>query len=159
MKKRPVRKPNRLKNFDYSLPGFYYVTVCTDQRKSILGYVTKSDEAHPSAVVLSHAGIVTDEAIRAIPAVYPGVKVEKYVVMPNHFHMILSFSETEQPLPNLSQVVQQTKRRVSVSLGESIWQSHYYDRVIRGECDFQAVWTYIDNNPTKWSLDKYYNEG
>ena len=46
-----------------------------------------------------------------------------------------------------------------MALGKPIWQAHYYDRVIRGDADFQAVWTYIDNNPTKWSLDKYYNEG
>ena len=159
MKNRPVRKANRLENYDYSQPGYYYVTVCTEDRKPILGYVTKSDEAHQSSVILYQTGIVTEDAIRAIPTVYPGVRVEKYVIMPNHFHMILSFSETGQPLPNLSQVVQQTKRRVSMALGKPIWQAHYYDRVIRGDADFQAVWTYIDNNPTKWSLDKYYNEG
>ena len=159
MTNRPVRKANRLESYDYSQPGFYFVTVCTDERKSILGHVTKNDVSQQSSVVLSHAGIVTEEAICVIPSIYPGVKVEKYVIMPNHFHMILSFSETGQPLPNLSQIVQQTKRRVSVALGKRIWQSHYYDRVIRGETDFQAVWTYIDNNPTKWSMDKYYNEG
>ena len=158
MKKRPVRKATRLENYDYSQPGYYYVTVCAEDRKPILGHVTKSDEAHQSSVILYRAGIVTEDAIRAIPTVYPGVRVEKYVIMPNHFHLILSFSETGRPLPNLSQVVQQTKRRVSMVLGKPIWQAHYYDRVIRGDADFQAVWTYIDNNPTKWSLDKYYSE-
>ncbi len=159
MEKRSVRKANRLENYDYSQPGYYYVTVCTEDRKPILSHITKSDEVHSSTVILYHAGILTDEAIRAIPSVYPGVQVEKYVIMPNHFHVILSFNETNHALPNLSQVVQQTKRRVSIRLGKSIWQSHYYDRIIRDESDFQAVWAYIDNNPTKWSLDKYFSEG
>ena len=45
-----------------------------------------------------------------------------------------------------------------MKFGSSIWQTHYYDRVIRNEADFQAVWKYIDDNPTKWSLDQYYKE-
>jgi REP element-mobilizing transposase RayT len=159
MDHRPVRKKNRLENYDYSQPGYYFVTVCTEDRKLLLGTVTKSDAAHSSEVILSHAGVVTAEAIQAMSNVYQNVTVEKYVIMPNHFHMILSFHESEQPLPDLSRVVQQTKRRVSKILGMSIWQSHYFDRVIRGEADYRAVWEYIDNNPTKWSLDKYYNEG
>ena len=158
MENRPVRKRNRLENYDYSQPGYYYVTVCTEGRKPILAQVTKSDEARAAEVILQRAGFLTDEAIQAIPRVYSGVTVEKYVIMPNHFHMLLAFAETEQNLPSLSTIIQQTKRRVSMKFGSSIWQTHYYDRVIRNEADFQAVWKYIDDNPTKWSLDQYYKE-
>ena len=158
MENRPVRKRNRLENYDYSQPGYYYVTVCTEGRKPILAQVTKSDEARAAEVILQRAGLLTDEAIQAIPSVYSGVTVEKYVIMPNHFHMLLAFAETEQNLPSLSTIIQQTKRRVSMKFGSSIWQTHYYDRVIRNEADFQAVWKYIDDNPTKWSLDQYYKE-
>ena len=158
MENRPVRKQNRLENYDYSQPGYYYVTVCTEGRKPILAQVTKSDEARAAEVILQRAGLLTDEAIQAIPSVYSGVTVEKYVIMPNHFHMLLAFAETEQNLPSLSTIIQQTKRRVSMKFGSSIWQTHYYDRVIRNEADFQAVWKYIDDNPTKWSLDQYYKE-
>ena len=158
MENRPVRKRNRLENYDYSQPGYYYVTVCTEGRKPILAQVTKSDETRAAEVILQRAGLLTEEAIQAIPSVYSGVTVEKYVIMPNHFHMLLAFAETEQKLPSLSTIIQQTKRRVSMKFGSSIWQTHYYDRVIRNEADFQAVWKYIDDNPTKWSLDQYYKE-
>ena len=158
MENRPVRKRNRLENYDYSQPGYYYVTVCTEGRKPILAQVTKSDETRAAEVILQRAGLLTEEAIQAIPSVYSGVTVEKYVIMPNHFHIILAFAEIEQNLPSLSTIIQQTKRRVSMKFGSSIWQTHYYDRVIRNEADFQAVWKYIDDNPTKWSLDQYYKE-
>ena len=158
MEKRPVRKTNRLPCYDYTAPGYYFVTVCTADRKQILGGVTKADEAHRSTVLLSRIGVLTNEAICAIPGVYPGVTVEKYVIMPNHFHMILVFSEAKDPVLSLSRVIQQTKRRVSKSQGGTIWQAHYYDHVIRDEADFKAVWEYIDNNPTKWSLDQYFYE-
>ncbi len=159
MEQRPVRKPNRLAYYDYTKPGYYFVTVCTLNRKPVLGRVSKSDESQSAAVLLSPIGILTEQSIRRISTVYPGVNLEKYVIMPNHFHLILSFSATQHSLPNLSRVIQQTKRKVSIQAGESVWQSHFYEHVIRNEADYQSAWTYIDNNPTKWSLDKYYHEG
>ena len=159
MEHRPVRKANRLETFDYSTPAYYFVTVCTLDRKPLLSRVTNADESHRARVILTNLGKETENAIHSISKAYPGVGVEKYVIMPNHFHVILSFSASCENLPNLSRVVQQTKRLVSKKAGFPVWQSHFYDHVIRDEADFQSIWTYIDNNPTKWSLDQYYYEG
>ncbi len=159
MENGPVRKTNRLEQYDYSSPGYYFITVCTRERKPILGQVTKSDETRQATVLLSSLGTLTEQALLRISTVYPGVSVEKYVIMPNHFHVILAFSSNASNLPNLSRVIQQTKRRVSKEAGVPVWQAHFYEHVIRNESDFQETWKYIDNNPTKWSMDQYYHEG
>jgi REP element-mobilizing transposase RayT len=85
--------------------------------------------------------------------------VDKYVVMPNHVHLILVISDSLEKAPSVSRVVQQFKRAVSIHLGKSVWQEGFYDHVIRGDADYREIWTYIDNNPVKWARDKYYREG
>ncbi len=155
---RPTRKPNRLEAYDYTSPGYYHVVFCTQNRECLLGTVTKSDEAHASELQLSAYGKAVEEALFAIPGIYHGVWLEKYVIMPNHVHLILAFSDVGEPLPHLSRVIQQTKRRVSVRVGRPIWQTHYYDQIIRSEAEYRDIWEYIENNPTKWSLDQYYSE-
>ena len=154
----PKRKPTRLRTYSYSNVGYYFITICAENKEKMFGKIVGGGTLDAPLVQLTEIGKAIDDHVQSTNRI-PGVVVDKYVIMPNHFHMILSFHESEQSLPDLSRVVQQTKRRVSKILGMSIWQSHYFDRVIRGEADYRAVWEYIDNNPTKWSLDKYYNEG
>ena len=152
----PVRKKNRLQTYDYQTPGYYFLTFCTADRACLLGYVTEADETRPSRVVLSDAGIVVEESIRAIPDHYAGVLLDKYVIMPNHVHMILVFQDTGRPCPAISRIVQQLKGVITKRLGKNIWQIHFHDHVIRGETDYREIWEYIDNNPAKWALDRYY---
>ena len=152
----PERKKNRLQSYDYQSPGYYFLTFCTADRACILGHVTKSDETQQSSVILSKVGMVVDEAIRAIPAHYPGVALDQYVIMPNHVHLILILQHTGKPCPGVSGIVQQLKGVVTKRLGQNIWQSHFHDHVIRNEQDYREIRQYIENNPTKWSLDRYY---
>ena len=60
------------------------------------------------------------------------------------------------PAPTLSSVIGQYKAGVSRQLGFPIWQKSFYDHVIRNETDYQMIWQYIENNPLKWELDRFY---
>lgn len=121
-----------------------------------MGHITEADETRRSFVILSEAGVVVDKVIRSISAHYPSVSLDKYVIMPNHVHLILVLQDTGKPCPSLSRIVQQLKGVITKRLGKNIWQIHFHDHVIRSEQDYREIWQYIDNNPTKWSLDRYY---
>ena len=77
--------------------------------------------------------------------------LQKYVMMPNHVHMIL---QTEEHTP--SDVIRSFKTMVTKEIGTPIFQRSFYDHVIRNEQDYQAVWKYIDENPIKWAEDELY---
>ena len=85
--------------------------------------------------------------------------VDKYCVMPDHIHMILSINTDEDgqqiAAPTVSTVVGHMKRWVSLQIGYSIWQKSFIDRVIRNDKGYLAVWEYIENNPIK--LDTAYD--
>ena len=84
----PKRKQIRINNYDYSTPGTYFVTVCVNDRKPILWNVGAAT-CRPN---LSKIGTVVESAILQIPEHYPAVSVDKYCVMPDHIHMILSIN-------------------------------------------------------------------
>ncbi len=154
----PQRKPNRLPSFDYSLPYLYFITICTAEKRHMLGRVVETSAARPAYVELSSFGKTVEAAILDIPKHYTAAEVVKYVVMPNHLHLLLWIRETGEQAPNVSRIIQQMKGKVTKELGASIWQKGFHDHVIRGRADYQEIWTYIENNPLKWTLDRYYRE-
>lgn len=124
-------------------------------------------DAVTAKMVLNEVGQAVEDTLLAIPSHYANIIVDKYVIMPNHVHLILAIrsdpdcSAGNLPAnnpPSISRIVQQFKRAVSIRLGKSLWQLGFHDHVIRGEADYREIWTYIDNNPLKWVLDKYYCE-
>lgn len=178
----PKRKPNRLPEYDYSSPGAYFVTICTQDRRCILSSITvgeaislpHSDEAF--SLTLTDYGALVRQAIQNIPNHYPSVTVDNYVIMPNHVHLILRFEPADDgriissptaaggnsgrliASPTLSTVVGQMKRWVSKEAGRSLWQRSYHEHVIRGEADYREIWEYIDRNPAKWAEDRYWSK-
>ncbi len=151
----PKRKHIRIEDYDYSTPGAYFITVCVQDRKLILWNVGAAT-CRPN---LSKIGSVVEAAILQIPGHYPAVSVDKYCVMPDHIHMILSINTDEDgrqiAAPTVSTVVGHMKRWVSMQIGHSIWQKSFIDRVIRNDQGYRAVWEYIENNPIK--LDTAYD--
>ena len=116
---------------------------------------------------LSYAGMVTEQAILGIAAHYPHVSVEKYVIMPNHIHMILRIdrgrtrcapTKDDAERNMVARVVKHMKAYVTKTIGYSIWQKSYHDHIIRNEADYLRIWNYIDTNPEKWREDRYYTE-
>ena len=160
----PQRKTIRLQNYDYSTPGAYFVTICTQGRKCILSEITVGADALGGPQVrLTRIGQIVEKYILSTESI-PGVHVEKYVIMPNHVHLILSVDGTDGPprasaptmavVPN---VISALKRLVNREAGTNIWQRSYHDHVIRGEADYRGIWTYIDTNPARWAEDCYYS--
>ncbi len=158
----PKRKNIRLKGYDYSSVGSYFVTVCTKDKKRIFWNNVGAPIGRPQneEIRLSHYGEIADEAIKNISCIYPMISVDKYVVMPNHIHLIVTINADGygRPMgaPTLSTVINQMKGYVTKRIGFPVWQKLYHDYIIRGQADYDEIWQYIDENPLKWNLDCYY---
>ena len=143
----PKRKKLRLPDYDYSENGAYFITICTKNKAKILCSIqAPANEAEAPEIHLTPLGKTVETAIQKIPG------METYVVMPNHVHMII----LNQDHTDISAKVRLFKSVVARKTGMKIWQTSFYDHVIRDESDFQIKWKYIDDNPAKWASDEYY---
>ena len=156
----PKRKQNRLKEYDYSMPNAYFITVCTEKRRNLLWTDAEAIVDCPSCVPLTHLGRVTQKCIEEIPSHYPAVSVDHYVIMPNHIHLLLQIHSDgngrSMIAPTVSTVVRLMKGAVSKTVGYPIWQKGFYDHVARNQTDYEEIWRYIEGNPGKWKEDKLY---
>lgn len=161
----PKRKNNRLQGYDYSQAGYYFVTICVKDKRVLLweDIPVGARIARPS---LSATGKIIEKAINQIHAHYPMISIDKYVVMPNHIHMILIISAEDNGnvvgngramrAPTLPTVINQMKGYVTKQIGYSVWQKLFHDHIIRNEKEYQKIWQYIDENPQKWADDCYF---
>ncbi|MCL2397424.1 MAG: hypothetical protein FWC93_05090 [Defluviitaleaceae bacterium] len=151
------RKNLRLAGYDYSAVGCYFVTMCVRDKRKLLWSNVGANYVRPD---LSDIGKVIDGEIQHLHAVYSCVSVDKYVIMPNHLHFIISITDDvsgrTQFAPTIGRIVKQFKGVVTKKIGYSIWQKSYHDHIIRNETDYQRIWQYIDNNPASWQEDCYY---
>ncbi len=148
-----TRKQIRLKSYNYAQNGYYFITICTKERKALLcdkNAKLKEDNTFE----LSEIGRIVDNSIRNIEAIYTGVKIDYYVIMPNHIHLILNIDRAV--LFSVSKIIQQTKSWVTKKVGFSIWQKSFHDHVIRNEQDYHEIVNYIQINPLKWENDRYF---
>ena len=156
----PQRKDNRIKYYDYSRPGAYFVTVCTKDRAKLFWEHVGASIARPEDVRLSEAGKVVQYAIENISLRYPALSVDNYTIMPNHIHLLLQIHTDDHgqrmPAPSISVVVQQMKGYVTKKLGCSVWQKLFHDHVVRGQKDYEMIWEYIRDNPVKWTEDCFF---
>jgi len=156
----PKRKPLRLPDYDYSSPGACFITICTKDRKCILSDISVGAAAPGGPrVQLTDTGRIVEQYILSADRM-PGFHVEKYVVMPNHVHMILRIDNgpPRAAAPTISDAVGALKRLVDRRLGHNIWQRSFHEHVIRNAHDYREIWEYIDLNPAKWAEDRYYTQ-
>ena len=162
----PIRKRNRLPSFDYSTPGAYFITICTCNRKPLLGRIVGGGAYDAPHTALTEAGSVVRRHILSGNRI-KGVRVDKFVIMPNHIHIILFVDETaaigtsRAPSPTNAVVphfVSTLKRFCHRDVGATIFQRSYHDHVIRNEADYLKIWQYIQDNPSKWEDDCFYLE-
>ncbi len=144
---KPVRKQNRLKHFDYSQSGAYFITVCTQDRKQILSKIV-GDDAH---IVPLPYGQITEKYIQNVP------EIEKYIIMPDHIHMIIRLDSgsmwASTPTKNrVAGIIRSIKTLTTKEIGKPIFQRSYYDHVIRNQQDYDEIYTYIENNPKSWLI-------
>lgn len=108
---------------------------------------------------MSNYGETINVAIKNIPEKYDGVFIDKYVIMPNHVHLIIKIeSGCAMHAPTISNIVGQMKSFVTKQIGVHIWQKSFYDHIIRDENDYLKIWNYIDTNPQRWAENKYFTK-
>ncbi len=160
----PNRKPTRLKNYDYSSEGAYFITICTHQKQKILCDIVGDGVYDIPQTDLSHYGLIADKYIQKMNSQYNNVFIDKYVVMPNHIHLILVIKNngmSQAPSPTnaiIPKFVSLYKRYCNREIGRNIWQRSYHDHIIRDERDYLKIWNYIDTNPQKWREDCFYTQ-
>lgn len=168
-----TRKNIRLQNYNYSNNGVYFVTICTHKKIKLFCKIRRGDPCGRPMIEYTQLGKIAVFEIEKITNNQYGINVDKYVVMPNHIHILLSIgnnrTDSRKGCPyDVPQIIGSYKSRVSnewlkickhnnVTMGK-IWQRSYYDHIIRDKKDYQAKWQYIENNPFKWELDKYFTE-
>ena len=157
----PKRKANRLPEYDYSTPNAYFITICTDKRKNLFWSDVGAIIDRPENVPLTQLGRLAEQSIQEIPRRYPMISVDRYVIMPNHIHLLLQIHTDSNGrsmiAPTISTVVRLMKGAVRKTAGFPVWQKGFYDHVVRGDQDYLEIWNYIEGNPGKWAEDKLYS--
>jgi putative transposase len=167
----------RLKSWDYSWPGWYFVTIVVRDHTCLFGEV-KNDRLLPSPL-----GQVAEESWVEIPSHHRNVELDEYVVMPNHVHGIIILNDIKgdvnrhrrdvrlnvstdvvrstisPPKGSLSVVVRTFKAAVTTwaktnGHQEFKWQERFYDHILRDENDLRRIRRYIRENPLRWQLDE-----
>ena len=170
----PIRKSTRLKNYDYSSTGAYFVTICTRDRMQLLSEMFKTDlqpanEADNHAVgeglappevllKLKPCGKICKEQLQLLENRFPEVTIEDFVIMPDHIHAIICLHQKTggaSPSPTLNDVVcafkSLTSRACKMLFGiEKMFQRSYAEHIIRDREDYEARKKYIYENPIRW---------
>lgn len=180
------RHNHRLKNFDYGSYNYYYVTICTKNKQNLLSSITVGSDALVTPdTILSPDDVISKptklgekifECWNNIQKLNENVKVDKFVIMPNHIHGIIIL-ENKEPIDPIKkqysfQVAERRGRRSlqglirdfksvttryykkTYNVGESLWQESFYDTVITSQQQYENICNYIQLNPTNWILKK-----
>ena len=170
---KPSRKQNRLPGYDYSQEGSYFVTLCTHNRARLFEMETpvgndlcvvpdnENGTAHRPCPTVENQMI--HRWIRETENKFPDVAIDKYVVMPDHLHMIVTIQERHAghslsdvmrffKTMTTNEYIRGVKAGILTPFDGRLWQKSYYDHVIRNQQDYNEIWEYIDNNPTKWIM-------
>ena len=156
----PKRKPTRLNDYDYSSCGAYFITICTHKKQNILSKIVGEGLCALPTIKLTPIGEAVNESIKYIADNYDNISVDKFVIMPNHIHLIIT-NQTgglgDPPL-QIYDIIGNFKSFTTHKYGKILWQRSFHDHIIRGENDYLKIWNYIDTNPQKWQEDCFYTE-
>ena len=162
------RRSIRLKEYDYSQEGGYFVTICTHNRECNFGNVAEGE------IKLSDVGKIVEENWKNLPAHFHNVTLDGFVVMQNHLHGIIWIQNDgrglinqtptdkwilmKNPRQTLGKIIRSYKAKTTKILHDSgypefQWQKNYYEHIIRGEKDLRNIREYIQNNPWQWYYD------
>jgi len=162
------KKSTRLQNWDYRWDGYYFITICTKNRFEYFGKVENGK------MVLSQVGVIADILWYEIKNHAKNVKLDAFVVMPNHIHgiLILSGNEAEDDILGKNRFQNQGKNSISSIVGSYksavtkhahrlgfafAWQSRFYDNIIKNDKAYRNIVQYIEQNPERWEYDKFYS--
>ena len=171
------RKSIRLKGYDYSQPGMYFITVAVKNRKCVLGKIVNNE------MILSELGKIVQSEWLNIPTRFTNVQLDEFIVMPNHLHGIINVGATlavtqndnavtqndmnrektgASPAPTLGDIVGAFKlltvnhwlefiNKNNLNISCKFWQRNYYEEIIRNKVALQNIRQYIKDNPLKWN--------
>ena len=153
------RRSIRLKGFDYSRSAVYFVTICVQNRECLFG------EIFENQVLLNDAGEMVSKQWLALPSRFPSVVLDKFVVMPNHFHGIVGISPDSTDRPTLGKIIGAFKSITNHNymtgvniqnwqpFNKRLWQRNYYEHIMRDDAALEKIQEYIQNNPLTWQID------
>ncbi len=160
----PKRKHPRLDHYDYSTAGAYFITICTHKRRCLLSRIVGRGLA-PAEIQYTAYGQIAQEQLVLLEQRYPSLQIDQYVIMPNHIHAILLLEETAgaSPRPTIMDIVcayksLTTRQCKKVQPIDRLFQTSFYEHVIRNREDYNEVAEYIVNNPKQWELDILYSK-
>jgi REP element-mobilizing transposase RayT len=161
------RRSIRLKGYDYSQEGTYFITICTYKKQNIFGEIVNK------TMKLNEYGEIANKYWNDIPIHYPNVQLDEYVIMPNHVHGILivgAYNYTPQqqneknvfrsPSKTIGAIVRGYKIGVTTWFYKNttiynVWQRNFYEHIIRDIDDLSRIRKYIKDNPQNWKSDAY----
>ncbi len=142
-----TRKSNRLKNYDYSSNGLYFITVCANDMECLFGYVDMEN----NMIILNDDGKRVNFYIQKID------EVDNYIIMPNHIHFIIRLDK-DRNNKSIQRIISGFKRAVSMDFGYSPWQKSFHDHIIKSDEEYANIWNYVENNANKWKDDCFYRD-
>ncbi len=180
------RKSIRLKGYDYSQSGLYFVTICCQNMLCLFGKIENE------TMILNDSGKIANNCWLDIPNHFPNVILHNHIIMPNHVHGIIELTETTVGAKNISPTntpnintrakhfspLQSTPKGTSKTIGSivrgfkigvtkwirqntniyDVWQRNYYEHIIRNDKSYETISEYIINNPINWRKDKFFTE-
>lgn len=164
LNEKPTRKNIRLQGYDYSQAGYYFITICVANRLPLLSKIKPNQRgiSPPYKIELLPMGIELEKTIEFINKNYKQVAIEKYVIMPDHIHLIVNLKgknefdadrhgclSLREVIKNLKSYTTREYRKRTGDKKSVLWQQRYYDHIIRNQEDYNEKWEYIHNNPLK----------
>ena len=148
------RKTVRLKEYDYTKEGMYFVTICIKNREYLLGEIIDAD------IILSEYGEIIKEELLKLSERFKDIEIYSYVIMPNHIHSIIeNLGNNKNRLGNVLKTFKSVTsircNNINKTRGISIWQRNYYEHIVRNEKELYKILEYIKYNPLNWNNDKY----
>lgn len=180
MSKFPIRRnSNRIPQHNYSTPGYYFVTICVENRQQIFGTIGNDK------MILNDVGDMVDFWWQKIFETYQNTLNDEFIIMPNHLHGIINIvgvdpcvdpiqnnkiydnhnGRTHGSAPTISTIIQwfktmstnnyiqNVKRNNWKPFNKRLWQRNYYDHIIRNDKSLNRIREYIINNPGQWEKD------
>ena len=167
-KELPKRKHPRLDNYDYSSAGAYFITICTQNRRCLLSRIVGRGlaPAETSGIEYTQFGEIAVKQLMRLKDRYPYLTIDRYVVMPNHIHAIMILNRETAgaiPRPTITDIVctyksLATRECKNTGFVGKLFQTSFYEHIIRGREDYEEIVKYIYENPVRWYYDELYAE-
>ena len=161
----PQRKHTRLKSDVYDRAGMYFITVCTKERSPCMGRIVweEADIRGTARCVLSPVGVTVLEYLNRVSLTDENASLDSFVIMPDHVHFLLYLAQGEpsdtvpgawspSTYTRMVKIVRSFKTMVTKKLGYSVWQTSFYDEIIREPAAWPDVRQYILQNPARWAM-------